>query len=199
MNNEMILIDNVLEMAVTGRELALLERWKNEYKNRIRETLRPQRMNPPRQNSGNPGFEKGLVVRLCQLLAASEPYCEWPYASFVEESQNHVDIHLVYRNAGSIREIWIEVGMYASDEENKYKSDFDKLLLLIDNAPEALGVLIHFEIFERGQVLPLFQRFVNDNGTRYDINVRVIGDRTNIQICRLFIASMRGRRNEQRS
>ncbi len=187
MNKERAAIDAALKTAVTGSELALLQRWKTEYKQRVREELCNQGNQLPTQHSAYPGFEVGLVVRLCQLLTQYAPHCEWPYASHVQGSLERTDIHLVYMDEGAAREAWLEVGMYASDEEAKYSSDFEKLCVLLGYAPSALGVLIHFEVFERGKVFPLFQRFADEKSSQYDVDIQEIGDSANIHICRLFI------------
>ena len=99
-----------------------------------------------------------LIRLLCGHLNIHDPHCEWPYASYVEGSREHVDLHIVRCIQGSKIEFWIEVGMYASDEDNKYRGDFNKLKRLLGACNSVVGIMAHVEIFKKGVVFPLFQR-----------------------------------------
>ena len=162
-------------------------RWKTEYKKRVYQVLEGARTHMPDQHSAYPGFEVNLVVQIYDIFRGLDPHCEWPYASHVKGSRESCDIHLATKNAGSYREYWFEVGMYASDEEAKYSSNFEKLRVLVDNDPRSLGVLVHFEVFQRKKVLPLLTKFEIQNRQQYAIDVRAIGQEDTIQISRLLI------------
>jgi len=66
----------------------------------------------------------------------------------------------------------MEIGMFASGEEDKYNKDFKKLVSVVDVSPVNIGILVHFEIFPRNQVSKVFKKIKEDNSEDYKIDIK---------------------------
>jgi len=150
-------IDGVLESLVSPDKLKEYEKWKREYKNRVFDAVRPQRTrNLPPQNTQPPGFEANLVSYLFEALKGKDPHCEWNYKSHVKDSKQAADLVFIQPVSSQLYEVWVEVGMFVGDVDQKYRKDFGKLTRVIDECPLCIGVLVHLESMPRGTVFKLF-------------------------------------------
>ena len=158
-------VDSAIRALADDSHREMFTRWSQEYRQRHYGTL--ERSNAPKKHTGYPGFEANLHALLFNELKSKDPHSEWPYASYINRSTERVDIHLFIDTV----EVWIELGMYASDEKAKYYKDFLKLVAMIDESPISIGVLIHFEVYPRGVVRSIFEDIQSRYGERYDIDL----------------------------
>ena len=143
----------------------IFTRWRQEYTQRHYGPT--ERICVPQKHTGYPGFEANLRALLFNQLKDRDPHAEWPYASYIVGSSERVDLHLFVDAV----EVWIELGMYASDEKAKYERDFEKLTAVVDKSPTSIGILIHFEIFPRGVVLGIFKDLQSRHSEQYIIHL----------------------------
>ena len=181
-------IDKILEKLVTKSKIKNYEKWKREYKDRVIDSIRPQRSrNLPPGITQPPGFETHLICYLFNLLKEKEPHCEWSYRSYVADSRKSADIVFIQPVSEKLCEIWVEVGMYVGDTFKKYGKDFEKVTKVVDQCPWCVGVLVHLESEPRGTVFELFNSFKDEKSKKYSLNIRKIGDENSIHIVRLIV------------
>ncbi len=181
--NKIQLIDSILQSVTDKNHRKLFDRWRQEYKQRY--YFKFPKEPKPKPHSNYPGFERNLNALIFSKLQDKDPHSEWPYASCIEDSSEKVDIHIIDDGY----EFWVELGMYATDERAKYSKDFYKLLSVVERSGNNIGVLVHFEIFEKNNVLDIFKELASQYSDRYYIDIRnfTIGDRT--IACRLVISN----------
>jgi len=184
------IIDSIIQTLTDEQHQNLFDRWRKEYKQRY--YVSHQKDPQPKAHSGYPGFEKNLNALLFNKLQDKDPHSEWAYASCINESSEKVDIHIIDDGC----EIWFELGMYATDEKAKYNKDFHKLLAVIENTVQNnIGVLIHFEIFEKNKVFTIFQELKSQYEDQYVIDIREFKNDLRVIACRLIIKSKRADRD----
>ncbi len=186
-------IDSVLRKLITEEKIKLYSRWSREYKDRIIYLTKNRRLkqgNLPTQNTDNPGFEKNLISLLFAEIQDKDAYCEWPYASYINQSRESADIVFFESIDGVPFEIWMELGMFASQEEKKYKHDLEKVKSIVDINAFCIGVSAHFEIFPKGKVINIYNSFAEENALTNFINIRTIRNKSNIHIVRLIVANI---------
>ncbi len=179
-------IDEALRSLTDRSHQDRFDRWRQEYRQRY--YIGTTRATLPIPNTNPPGFEKNLHALLFTALGNNDPHSEWPYASYIDKSDEKVDIHLIINSV----EVWLELGMYASGEAAKYSRDFDKLVYVVDKSPNSIGVLIHFEIYGRNVVAPIFRDMRSKSSRSYDINIRSFPEGTSAIAHRLSVQK-RGR------
>jgi hypothetical protein len=108
------------------------------------------------------------MALLYESFKNDAPHLEWPCASYVNDTKKKTDLHIIMNN----KELWVEVGMYADNERNKYVGDFNKLLNVINQSADNVGVLIHFEIYERGKVINIFNCLKMKHENDYEIDIK---------------------------
>lgn len=163
-------IDEALKKTIEQWCYKLFFQWPEDYKIRIYGEVEKDHEPPP--NSDCPGFESNILSLLFNVLMEMglDPHTEWPYASYVAKSRLKSDIHLISDGT----EAWIEIGMYASDEEKKYDKDFEKLSKVIDESINNIGVLIHFDVYKKNEVKEIFKSIKGKNevNKNYKINIK---------------------------
>jgi hypothetical protein len=176
-------IDSIINSMTDEEHQSLFDKWSREYKKRYYGSHRSHPL--PEENSDDPGFEKNLNALLFASLKGKAPHSEWPYASWISGSKNKVDMHFVDCDGC---EVWIEIGMYTSQDDDKYNKDFNKLLAVVDkNIPNNVGVLIHFEVFEKGRVFNIFQKLKEQYSDQYIIDTKKFENNQDLIACRLII------------
>jgi len=180
-------IDSYLNCLSIEDNIRLYDRWAEEYKQRYYTIQNIRVENKPKPHSNYPGFEFNFRALLWNILKGNrlDPHGEWPYASQIENSTARADIHVINQNM----ELWFELGMYASDEQAKYSKDFEKLKAIVNSTKaENIGILIHFEVFEKGKVSTIFEEFKNEPHTGFEIHFQEFNMDNRLIICRLILS-----------
>lgn len=178
-------IDTYLERLFDKEHLDLYSRWAKEYTQRYYECQKLSKENKPQVHSNFPGFESNFHTLLWNVIIEWDPHGEWPYASQIEHSTEHADIHALLNGK---TELWFELGMHAYSEKDKYSKDFEKLKVVVKNTKsENIGILIHFEVFEKGNVKKIFEEFAKTPGADMVIDYKEFKDDSRIWACRLIM------------
>lgn len=181
-------IDKMLYELVSHERLSEYGKWYSEYQSRIIRKVKSSYHNiPPKVKY--PTFERNLICSLFNEIREKEPHCEWPYVSMTRRIRGNAFADLVYIQSISkkLYQVWVEVSMYGSEIEKKYRRDFDKLRSVVSENTLCIGLIIHLEIFNKEKAIEFFKNVAFEYNNEFAIDVKRIGDKDSIHIVRLII------------
>jgi len=152
----------------------LLDILKRDYQARMLEETKGRREGDYKPDPLNhAGFEYILSLSLFnEINMGRKCIPEWPYVSNVKSAnaKSKVDLMVLEEICDLPYEIWIELGMFADDQLNKYKKkDICNLMELVDECKYCVGVSLHFRLYddEDKDVPVIYDEFVNNQNYSY--------------------------------